>query len=122
MFQIRVILFMQCKPGYYGVNGSLRFASSNLMEVGDYLKKQSSELSHGDIAREESIAEEFERENTPEEVLAIETQVTVVEPNEQPIVNDEEADDESIDEEASWLDPAQRLSLKNKELEVVDVI
>ncbi len=130
MFQIRIVLFMQCKPGYYGVNGSLRFAASNIVEVGASLKKQSSELSFDQIQQETAIAEDFAKENQLEEEVTAELETGLEEEAEAEEViaeysdeRDEESflDEDSVDEEDSWLDPAQRVSLKNKELAYADV-
>jgi hypothetical protein len=173
LHQIRVVLFMQCKPGYYGVNGSLRFAASNLMEVGSYLKEHSAELTAERIQQEEQIAQDFAVENnteltTDEAPGVAEVTAPVIQEalSESPSDADQaEEDNEFVDEEETWvsqetdedlyrlldsfrgdydrfpgaqwiieelekrglpIDPeaisAQRLSLKNKELEVVDVV
>jgi hypothetical protein len=67
-YQLRVVVFMQCRPGYYGVNGSLRFAAANLMEVGSYKKEHSAEFGSSRKERELAIASEFEVENTTDPI------------------------------------------------------
>jgi hypothetical protein len=129
LFQIRVVLFMQCKPGYYGVNGSLRFAASNMMEVGAHLKEQTAEIGMEKLQREEAVAQDFAIENQTEEANTIEMlpapakekieQAEFVEAEGNVVEEDDDAG--SVDDEVSWLDPAQRLSLKTKELEVANV-
>jgi hypothetical protein len=63
LYKLRIIICMQCKPGYYGVNGSLRFAATNLMEIGSYLKEHECEYGSTKRMNEEVIAQAFEKEN-----------------------------------------------------------
>lgn len=180
LFKLRIVIFMQCMPGYYGVNGSLRFIANNLVEVGSYKKELAGEMGSLRIEQEEAIAEEFRLENEtleavestePEDneatpvisVPLVPSVLLVPSTNEDPNhenTNDETADNDTVDEEATWIsesteeeladlvrffggdftsdaakwvleeverrklpvDVAQWRSLKNKELEVVDVM
>ena len=102
--KIRIIVFMQNRPGYYGVNGSLRYASRMMTEVGawrgtnvaeanDEIAERSNALEEKlaiELAEEQAAAEREEQERLEAEQRLLQRRAIVM--NKYGLLNEEQAE------------------------------